>query len=235
MANNHLALGRILCKGSGLRVFLEINLSKKDANGEKKYKKFRYEIGNLQQIIAETNRQANWIHVVGRKNAVGVSKGLRSTYGTIVFTQIDLGFLKTIFTDIRKYNHKTKMFSKASLDGYGYDDFTLTEQDQELFSAAKEEFEVTVHENEILNLADLPPVDIVVYGNADQIEQVGDTVVRYNPGKQYVFRCNKVTFLSETFGVSAGGPMHDVATKCYILGSIEPWREVQKKLTGSGN
>lgn len=224
---NNLALGRILCKGSGLRVFMEITLTKKDSNGVNEYKKFRYEVGNLQQIIAETHRQAEWNHVVGRKNPSGVSKGLRSTHGTIVFTQIDLGFIKSMFQDIRRYNHKTKLFTKADLEGFGYEDFLLSEQDQELFSSAKEEFEVTVHENEMLSLADLPPVDIVVYGNADQIEKIGNTVVNYKPGKQYVFRCNRVTFLSETFGVSAGSPMHDVATKVYILGSVEPWKEVQ--------
>ena len=80
---DYMLLGKILCKGSGLRVFLEVPLTKKDSNGIKKTKKFRYEIGNLQQILAETNRQTSQTRVAGRKNPVSNSSGLRNTYKKI--------------------------------------------------------------------------------------------------------------------------------------------------------
>lgn len=219
---DYMLLGKILCKGSGLRVFLEIPLTKKDSNGIKKAKKFRYEIGNLQQILAETNRQTSQVRVAGRKNPVGNSSGLRNTYGTIVFTQLDQGMIFSMFKDIRKYNSKIKQFKVADLDGFGLEDFTILEEDQELIGGPIENLTTDLFETDYIDLQDLPPVDIVVYGTADNIT---DGV--YEPNKTYMFRCNKVTFLSETFGISAGSPMHDVATKVQILGSIEPWREVK--------
>ena len=220
---DYMQLGKILCKGSGLRVFLEIPLSKKDSSGVRKTKKFRYEIGNLQQIIAETNRQSEWTRVIGRKNPVGNSKGLRSTFATIVFTQIDQGMIYSMFKDIRKYNSDTKRFTQASLDGFGLEDYTILEEDKSLINGPTEVLSTDLYETDYVDLQDLPPVDIVVYGVADNI-----TDGIYEPNKTYVFRCNKVTFMSETFGVSAGAPMHDVATKALILGSIEPWSEVDK-------
>ena len=213
---DYMLLGKILCKGSGLRVFLEIPLTKKDSNGIKKTKKFRYEIGNLQQILAETNRQTSQVRVAGN------SSGLRNKYGTIVFTQLDQGMIFSMFKDIREYNSKIKQFKVADLDGFGLEDFTILEEDQELIGGPIENLTTDLFETDYIDLQDLPPVDIVVYGTADNIT---DGV--YEPNKTYMFRCNKVTFLSETFGISAGSPMHDVATKVQILGSIEPWREVK--------
>ena len=119
-----------------------------------------------------------------------------------------------MFKDIRKYNSKIKQFKVADLDGFGLEDFTILEEDQELIGGPIENLTTDLFETDYIDLQDLPPVDIVVYGV-------------YEPNKTYMFRCNKVTFLSETFGVSAGSPMHDVATKVQILGSIEPWREVK--------
>ena len=217
-------LGTVLCKGAGLRTYLEVPMSKKRSDGTIEHKVFRYEIGNLQQILAETNRQSEWTRVIGRKNPVGNSQGLRSTYGTIVFTQIDAGMIHSILKDVRTYNLKEKKFYQASLDGFGFEDYTIQETDQALLNGPTESLTTDLYEMDYINLEDLPPVDIVVYGNADNIT---DGV--YEPKKTYVFRCNKVTFLSETFGVSAGTPLHDVATKCLILGSIEPWREVKGK------
>ena len=72
-------LGTVLCKGAGLRTYLEVPMSKKRSDGTIEHKVFRYEIGNLQQILAETNRQSEWTRVIGRKNPVGNSQGLIST------------------------------------------------------------------------------------------------------------------------------------------------------------
>lgn len=228
MAHNDYVMGsgNVLCKGSGLRVFMEVPLTKTDSNGLKVVKYFTYDIGNLQQIIAETNRAARWTHAVGRKNPVAVTQALRNTYGTIVFSQIDNGFLRALTKDVRKYNTQTKMFAQVNLNGWGFEEYTILEEDQRLLSGPTENLVTELYEDEIIDLTDLPPVNIVVYGTADDID---DSIGRYEKGKIYMFRCNLVTFLSETFGVSAGTPMHDVATKVQILGSIEPWREVENQ------
>ena len=220
---DYMLLGKVLCKGSGLKVFLELPLTKTDSNGVKKTKLFRYEIGNLQQIIAETNRQSEWTRVAGRKNPVSSSSGLRSTYGTVVFSQIDQGMIYSLFKDVRKYSTSTKRFTQADLEGFGLEDYTILEEDQALLNGPTELLTTDLYEMDYLDLQDLPPVNILVYGVADNITDSGI----YDPNKTYVFKCNNVSFLSETFGISAGSPLHDVATKVLILGSIEPWTEVK--------
>ena len=103
MAHNDYVMGsgNVLCKGSGLRVFMEVPLTKTDANGLKVVKYFTYDIGNLQQIIAETNRAARWTHAVGRKNPVAVTQALRNTYGTSSFDDLHQAY--QVFAIVRWY------------------------------------------------------------------------------------------------------------------------------------
>ena len=104
MNNSLNTTGKVLCKGSGLKAYFEINLSRTKVGGEEEFKTFRYEIGHLQQLITQTNRQSAFSHVCGRSTSVGVNKGIRSSYGTITFQQINAGTLYEMFQDIKKWN-----------------------------------------------------------------------------------------------------------------------------------
>lgn len=217
-------LGRVLCKGSGLKVFAEIKLNRKIGQ-EVETKTFRYNIGSLQKIISETNRATQLSYVAGRSTAAGVSKGIRSTFGEITFESMDAGMLSAMLDDVKKFNRETSKLEAASLDGFSFEDYTIADEGAALLSSAKTISEINVYEKEAICLDDLPPIDIIVLGYADQIE--GVVGEKYERGNTYQFRLNAVTFLSETFGISAGAPLHNVATKVHILGGIIPWKKVK--------
>lgn len=220
---NETVLGKVLCKGSGLKAFLEIDLTKGEY-GNKEKKRFRYELGTLQSITAQANRQVSHNHVAGRATAAGINKGLRNVYGNIVFQQIDAGILHSIFSDIKKWNSDKTSLTQADLDGYSFEDFTIAEDDAALLGSAKEDMEVKLYKSEAYDLTDLPPLDIVVLGSADDIDQ---STGRYEVNNTYEFRAKGVTFLSETFGITAGAPLHNVATQVLILKGIQPWEKVE--------
>lgn len=215
-------LGRVLCKGSGLKVYCEMTLSRK-INKEEEYQRFRYNLGSLQKITAEINRQTALNYVAGRSTAVGTLKGIRSTYGEITFENMDAGVLYNMFYDVKKFNHESMQLENASLEGFSFEDFSLAEPDAPLLSEAQTENEVKLYKTEITSLEDLPPIDIIVTGYADQIAP--ETGV-YETGNTYEFKLKDVVFLSETFGISPGTPLHNVATKVLILGGMEPWQKI---------
>lgn len=217
------ALGKVLCKGSGLKAYLEITLQKGEY-GNKEYKRFRYEIGSLQSITSQANRQVSHNYVAGRSNPVGTNKGLRTVYGNIVFQQLDAGILYNMFSDIKKWNAEKNKLEEASLEGYTFDDYTIAEENAALLGSAKEDLEIKLYKNEPLSILDLPPVDIVILGSADNIDPESG---KYDVNKTYKFEANGVVFLSETFGITAGAPLHNVATQVLILKGIKPWEEVE--------
>ncbi|MGL5715266.1 MAG: hypothetical protein ACRCX2_19775 [Paraclostridium sp.] len=215
------ALGKVLCKGSGLKAFLEITLQR-GTYGDMVYKKFRYEIGALQSITAQANRQVSHNYTAGRSKPVGTNKGLRNVYGNIVFQQLDAGILYNMFSDIKKWNAEMDALEEASLDGFTFDDYTIAEEEAALLGTAKENLEVKLHKTEPISILDLPPVDIIVLGSADDIDPESG---KYEVNKTYKFEANGVVFLSETFGLTAGAPLHNVATQVLILKGIKPWEE----------
>ncbi|MGL6098605.1 MAG: hypothetical protein ACRC0G_03155 [Fusobacteriaceae bacterium] len=215
------ALGKVLCKGSGLKAYLEITLNKGNY-GDITYKKFRYEIGALQSITSQANRQVSHNYTAGRSKPVGTNKGLRNVYGNIVFQQLDAGILHDMFLDIKKWNAEQTALEEASLEGFTFDDFTIAETEAALLGTAKEDLEVKLNRTEPVSILDLPPVDIIVLGSADDIDP--DSGI-YEVNKTYKFEANGVVFLSETFGLTAGAPLHNVATQVLILKGIKPWEE----------
>lgn len=222
--NNINHIGNILCKGTGLKAYFRLPLTKM-VNGVRETKVFTYEVGTLQQILAETNRQSSWNYVAGRKNPVGVNKGLRNSYGTITFTQLDAGIINALLEDVKKWNSDRSGLIDASLDGFSFENLTFNETDAALLGGATEVLDINVYEEDVVLLADLPPVDVIVIGTADDIDP---STGKYEVNKRYIFKCLKTTFLSETFGISAGAPLHDVATKCLFLGGVEPWKEMEE-------
>ena len=222
--NNINHIGNILCKGTGLKAYFRLPLTK-DVNGVKETKVFTYEVGTLQQILAETNRQSSWNYVAGRKNPVGVNKGLRNSYGTITFTQLDAGIINSLLEDVKKWNSEKSGLVDASLNGFSFDNLTFNERDAALLGGATEALNINVYEEDVVLLADLPPLDVIVIGTADDIDP---STGKYEVNKKYIFKCLKTSFLSETFGISAGAPLHNVATKCLFLGGVEPWKEMEE-------
>lgn len=231
--NNRKPLGRVLCKGSGLKVFCEIKLSRQLPDKEKETKVFRYNLGSLQKISAECNRQTAFNYVAGRANAAGVLKGIRNSYGEIVFEQMDANIIHRMFKDVKKFNKETERLTETTLDSFSFDDYTLLETDAPLIGSAEENPRVKLYENEVVMLDDLPPIDIIVIGYADQIDSVNNEV--YEVGNTYEFRLNKVTFMSETFGISPGSPLHNVATKVLILGGLKPWHKIAGQKIAGGD
>lgn len=217
-------MGNVICKGMGLKVYFRIPLTRR-VNGILESKTFTYEVGSIQQVLTEANRQVSANYIAGRKNPVGTNKGIRSTYGTITFTQLDCGFINTILKDVKKWDEEREHLEAASLEGFSFENFSFNEFNKELMSGPKEKMTVNVYESDVIMLDDLPPVDIIIVGSADNIDPDSG---KFEINKQYVFKCLKTVFLSETFGISAGGPLHNVATKCIFLGGVEPWQEMEE-------
>lgn len=222
--NRNYTHGRVLCKGSGLKAYLELKLNRKNASGEVEWKTFRYEVGNLEKLLTESNRQTVRSYVAGRKNSVAVAKGIRSVYGTVTFSQLDGNMVSLLLKDIKQWNVEKTALEKADLNNFSFDDWNLNEKNASLVNEATEELAVELFEEEIIQLDDLPPVDLVIVGTADQIDSQRGT---YETGNTYMFIARKVSFLSETFGISAGSPIHNVASKILILGGVEPWHKVK--------
>ena len=222
--NNINHIGSILCKGTGLKVYFRIPL-RKEVNGKFEDKVFTYEVGTLQQILAETNRQSSWNYVAGRKTPVGVNKGLRNSYGTITFTQLDAGIINSLISEVKKWNADKTGLQKADLDGFSFENFTFKETDAALIGGATENIDINIYREDVVLLSDLPPLDILVIGTADEIDP---STGKFELNQKYIFKCFKTTFLSETFGISAGAPLHNVAAKCMFLGGVEPWKEMEE-------
>jgi hypothetical protein len=218
------SLGKILCKGSGLKAYFEIKSTKKDDSGKIVNKTFRYEVGSLSAVMAATNRQVSWNYVAGSKVPVGVNKGLRSMYGTVVFTQLDQGIVASLISDVRVWNATTATTNPANTENFGWDLWSLSSVENAGLSSYSDDSTTTVYQSEILHLDDLPPVDIVIIGAADSIdEDLG--IYKDNQIYQYVIK--DAVFVSDNFGISAGAPLHNVSTKILILGGVEGWSEVQ--------
>ena len=222
--NNINHIGNILCKGTGLKVYFRIPL-RKEVNGKFEDKVFTSEVGTLQQILAETNRQSSWNYVAGRKTPVGVNKGLRNSYGTITFTQLDAGIINSLISEVKKWNADKTGLQKADLDGFSFENFTFKETDAALIGGATENIDINIYREDVVLLSDLPPLDILVIGTADEIDP---STGKFELNQKYIFKCFKTTFLSETFGISAGAPLHNVAAKCMFLGGVEPWKEMEE-------
>lgn len=224
MNNDIKYTGNVLCKGTGLKVYFQMPLTRR-VDGITETKVFTYEAGTLQQILAEINRQSSWNYVAGRKNPVGVNKGLRNSYGTITFTQLDAGIINAMLEDVKKWNSERTGLIDASLEGFSFENFSFNEPDAALIVGATENLNIKIYENEVVQLDDLPPIDIIVIGTSDNIDPSNGI---FELNEQYIFKCLKTTFLSETFGITAGAPLHNVATKCLFLGGVEPWRKVEE-------
>ena len=223
MYNNSSIIGNVICKGTGLKVYFQLPLVK-IVNGVKETKTFLYEVGTVQQILTETNRRSSWSYVAGRKQPVGVNKGLRSSYGTITFTQLDAGMINNLIKDVKKWNSERTGLIDADIDGFTFENYSFKENNAPLIGGPEEDLKVNVYSDEVIMLDELPPIDIIIIGNGDNIDP---SMGIYDFNKQYEFKCLKVTFLSETFGISAGAPLHNVATKVLFLGGIESWHEVE--------
>lgn len=228
MANNGLNrnVGKILCKGSGLKAYLEMTLSR-PKNGEKlgdfEYKTFRYEIGTLMSLQTAISRQTSLNYVAGSSIPKSVNKGIRTTYGQIVFSQLDTSIVYSLLKDVKKWNYDTKQLEYANLDDYSLNDFSLSDPAQALVGAPEENLTIEYFKDDTYHLDNLPPVDLIVVGSADNID--ASTGV-YEINNTYMFKAKKLTFLSDTFGISAGKALHDVSTQVLILGGIEPWHKI---------
>lgn len=217
-------IGDVICKGSGLKVYFSLPLTKKLKDGTEHKKNFYYNIGNLQQILTETNRQESVSYIAGRRYGVDVNKGIRTSYGTITFTQLDSGMINLMLNDIKSWNKELQELEDADLDGFSFESLTMAEESAPVFSGAKDSITVNIYDKEIVDLQDLPPIDIIVVASGgNQIDENGN----FEANKQYQFVCKKTVFMSETFGISAGTPLHNVATKCLFLGDIISWKEVE--------
>lgn len=223
MRTQYEPLGRILCKGSGLKVYLEIKLSRELPGQDEEIKLFRYKLGALKTISTSSDRQTSLNLVAGRKNALGFQQGIRQEYGEIVFEQINNGILYDLFKDVKGWERETNRLYSSSLDGFSLDDYDLTETDAAVISKASDHVDINLYQNEITKLADLPPVNIIVIGYADQIDP---STGAYETGNTYQFKLNGVQFVSETFSFAAGSPFGDVVTNVNILGGVETWKKI---------
>ena len=217
-------VGKILCKGSGLKAYFEIKLKRKNTEGKYEYNTLRYEVGNLNAVMAASNRQVSWNYVAGNNKPVGVNKGIRSMYGTVVFTQLDQAAIVDMVSDVKIWNSSTSEFQSSDTDMNIFDEITLASDSSVFISDYNESLDINVYSSDVLHLDDLPPIDIVIVGNADNIDDDAGT---YEANKTYQYRIRDAVFVSDTFGISAGSPIHDVSTKILILGGIDGWHKAE--------
>lgn len=227
MANNYEKnIGKVLCKGSGIKAYFELTLTRQKSGGnigEVEFKTFRYEVGNLVSLQTATSRQTSLNYVAGSSIAKSVNKGIRTCYGQAVFSQLDQGMLYNMFRDINKWNADTQQLEYASLDSFGFHEYTLADPGQALSGGPTDQLTIEYFKDDTFHLDSLPPVDIIIVGAADDIDPMTGT---YEVNNTYMFKAKKVTFMSDTFGISAGAPLHDVSTQILVLGGIEPWRKI---------
>ena len=211
--------GRILCKGNGLKVYFETTLYKK-ATGEPKV--FRYEVGTIDAVLDASSRDVGLSYVAGKSKAVGVNRGSRNCYGKVVFSMLDQGIVNGMIGDVKAYNTDKTDLINVNMDDYVFGSYTINQETAALIGSATEKLEVAVSDSEVYLLDDLPLLDIVITGNADNIDEGAGV---FEPNTTYKKVLKKCTFLSESFGISAGAPLHNISTNILILGGIEPWQK----------
>ena len=185
-----------------------------------------FEVGLLNDIMVETNRDVAPQFVAGSRSAISYCSGKRLTSGKVSFAVFEKDFISYFVSTYVSKGSGTKIKT--------FDDFNSNQFGYEYDSAASKVDENFLTPSDVKYLDQLPPVDIILVGRGDLINslalsgndvfQIGDN---FKMNAFFKMELENVRFLNDSFGISAGSALGDQVLDFIVCGKKKPWEEVK--------
>ena len=208
-------IGNSVSVGTGIKAYFRIN-----GTYLKDGKTSVFEVGLLNDLIVETNRDVAPQFVAGNRSAISYCSGKRLTSGKVSFAVFEKDFIGYF---IDAYKDKINTFSDFNSNQFG---FEYTDDE------SKKESSFLIP-SDVNYLDQLPPVDIIMVGRGDKINSLavdGNDVFKISADFKinafFKMELKNVRFLNDSFGISAGSSWGDQVLDFIVCGEKLPWREV---------
>lgn len=224
-------IGNSVSVGTGIKVYFRIKSeylydTKKKANSTVDSV---FEVGLLNDIIVETNRDVAPQFVAGSRSAISYCSGKRLTSGKVSFAVFEKDFISYF---VKTYTLSSNRFNLKNLSEFNSNQFGTDYDSTEI-----KKTENFLKDADIKYLDQLPPVDIIVVGRGDLIDSmkkssdVKNEIFAINDGFKmnafFKMELKNVRFLNDSFGISAGSALGDQVLDFIVCGEKLPWKEVK--------
>lgn len=227
--------GNSLSIGNGISCFLQIPAEYIDQTAnipdEVKTNGIMIDVGTVSDVMYSVQRDASPNYIAGNRNAVGINKGKRLASGRMIFSTFDQDSLYYILNEVVvKYGEKDESNGiKSMLEKGTYFIYNLS-NDKKTIEVGAGDTATADQTSEVINFLDeLPPVNIIFTGIADDVARVfakdKENERKFRRNVKYKMELKGVKFLNDSFGISAGAPLADQVVDIMILGGIDPWSE----------
>lgn len=223
MARNF--LGNSISVGNGIKAYFYIKpeyLNASTANSTLQ-NGLAFEVGIINDLMCETNRDVAPQFISGNKNAVSYSSGKRLTSGKISFSILDRDFIDYFINDFLKQDKLKGIIKDTAFD-------------TNRFGTETNGASTFVVEKDIEYLDQMPPVDIILIGSAEvinsmasntsdrEIFQIGDN---FSFDAYFTMKLENVRFLNDGFGITAASPLKDQVLDFIVCGKRIPWYQIK--------
>lgn len=223
--------GNSLSVGNGISCFMRIN-KEYISTDEKVPAEYRnngitIDLGTLSDVMYKTERDISPSYVSGNRNPIDFNKGKRLTTGRLVFSVFDQDTLQFVMKEISTGTNTTDKGLAAYLEKGSF--FSIGKTSADLAGNGTTDDNAQTVEGEIKYLDQLPPVDIIITGMADDVKKLtidGETAPKMYRNCQYKLELNGVKLLNDNFAVVAGQALQDQVINIMIVGGIKPWQKV---------
>lgn len=227
--------GNSLSIGNGISCFIQISpehINKEaDIPDEIKTNGIMIDIGTISNVLYSVQRDVSPNYIAGNRNAVGINKGKRLSTGRIIFSTFDQDSLYYILNEVvTKYGTSQSTGGiKSMLEKGTYFQYNLSTDKKSIDVGTGTTATADQDAQEIRFLDELPPVNIIFTGIADDVARVFakdyEDKRKFRRNVRYKMELNGVKFLGDSFGIAAGSPLSDQVVDIMILGNIKPWAE----------
>ena len=213
-------IGNSVSVGTGIKAYFRIN-----GTYLKDGKTSVFEVGLLNDLIVETNRDVAPQFVAGNRSAISYCSGKRLTSGKVSFAVFEKDFIGYfVSTYVSKVDGtKIKTFDDFNSNQFGYEYDASQSKDKKNFLIP----------SDVKYLDQLPPVDIILVGRGDLINSLalsGNDVFQigsnFKMNAFFKMELENVRFLNDSFGISAGSVLIDQVLDFIVCGKKTPWKEV---------
>lgn len=222
--------GNIISVGNGIQTYAEITFKNNDGEDEKKL----IEMGNITDIVTQSQRKIGRIDKNGNAQAQGFQRGTRLGQGKMVISNFDVNAISYIEKVIDNMGNSIKNpFESVDLDG------------DSIGAGFENSGEITFKEDikpnvSSVSLMSLPPINIVLIAKADYVNQMGvsdisdsskqsvldgyklDSKIKYN--QVVIKKIKGLSFTGNSDGIDAMQGLKDTVAEFLILGGEEPWK-----------
>jgi hypothetical protein len=226
-------IGNNVSVGNGIKIFFKFRGEDLNTNDVVlKETGVAIEVGIINDVSFSVNRDISPNFLPGDRNAKGFNSGKRLVTGRISFSVMGRDFMDYIINVLLKdplVANKLNPGKLFEVNGANFGSRTEPVPEGEVPT-------LYMKDKKLQYLDQLPLVDIIIVGKGDRINSLSggteaDRTIfnvdkNFKMGAYYQMVLNRVQFLNDNFGFSAGAPVQDQVLDFVVVGSKESWKEV---------